>query len=197
MHIGPVHLIFGCRFLGGYDVPQEIFMNSSPLHPSQARLEQPATRIDPVASSRPIARLLALALVATIGVYALSDPSQGQSAPAKAAAAPAKEERSLEGSWSGGGSVSFASGSKEQARCRAHYSRASKNSYRLNATCATASGKAAQSATLQKVGDNRYSGTFYNSEFDISGRIYVILRGSSQSVRLTSGSGSASFRLSR
>ena len=27
---------------------------------------------------------------------------------------------SLEGSWSGGGSVSFASGSREQARCRAH-----------------------------------------------------------------------------
>jgi len=35
----------------------------------------------------------------------------------------------LEGSWSGGGTVSFASGSKEQARCRARYSRAGKDSY--------------------------------------------------------------------
>jgi hypothetical protein len=172
-------------------------MNSSPLHPSQARLEQPATRIDPVASSRPIARLLALALVATIGVYALSDPSQGQSAPAKAAAAPAKEERSLEGSWSGGGSVSFASGSKEQARCRAHYSRASKNSYRLNATCATASGKAAQTATVHRVGENKYSGNFHNPDYDISGTISVIVTGNSQSVRLTSSSGWAHLRLSR
>lgn len=103
----------------------------------------------------------------------------------------------LEGSWSGGGTVRFASGAEEQARCRAHYSRRSNAVYVLRATCATASGRAAQSATLQKVGDNRYSGTFYNSEFDISGRIYVILRGSSQSVRLTSSSGSASFRLSR
>jgi len=103
----------------------------------------------------------------------------------------------LEGSWSGGGTVRFASGAEEQARCRAHYSRRSNAVYVLRATCATASGKAAQSATLQKVGDNRYSGTFYNSEYDISGRIYVILRGSSQSVRLTSSSGSASFRLSR
>ena len=103
----------------------------------------------------------------------------------------------LEGSWSGGGTVRFASGAQEQARCRAHYSRRSNAVYVLRATCATASGKAAQSATLQKVGDNRYSGTFYNSEYDISGRIYVILRGSSQSVRLTSSSGSASFRLSR
>jgi hypothetical protein len=106
-------------------------------------------------------------------------------------------EVGLEGSWSGGGTVRFASGAEEQARCRAHYSRRSAGIYVLRATCATASGKAAQSATLQKVGDNRFSGTFYNSEYDISGRIYVVLRGSSQSVRLTSGSGSASFRLSR
>jgi hypothetical protein len=104
---------------------------------------------------------------------------------------------SLEGSWSGGGTVRFASGGEEQARCRAHYSRRSKSVYVLRATCATASGKAAQSATLQKVGNNRYSGTFYNSEYDISGRIYVVLRGSSQSVLLTSAGGSASIRLSR
>jgi hypothetical protein len=103
----------------------------------------------------------------------------------------------LEGSWTGGGTVRFASGAEEQARCRAHYSRRANAVYVLRATCATASGKAAQNATLQKVGDNRYSGTFYNSEYDISGRIYVILRGSSQSVRLMSGSGSASIRLSR
>ena len=103
----------------------------------------------------------------------------------------------LEGSWSGGGTVRFASGGEERARCRAYYSRRSKAVYVLRATCATASGRAAQSATLQKVGDNRYSGTFYNSEYDISGRIYVILRGASQSVRLTSGSGSASIRLTR
>ena len=111
--------------------------------------------------------------------------------------ASAAQAAGLEGSWSGGGTVRFASGAEEQARCRAHYSRRSAAVYVLRATCATASGRAAQSATLQRVGDNRYSGTFYNSEYDISGRIYVILRGSSQTVRLTSSSGSASFRLSR
>ena len=112
-------------------------------------------------------------------------------------AAPAKEERSLEGSWSGGGSVSFASGSKEQARCRAHYSRASKNSYRLNATCATASGKAAQIATVHRVGENKYSGNFHNPDYDITGTISVVVTGNSQSVRLTSSSGWAHIRLSR
>jgi hypothetical protein len=61
------------------------------------------------------------------------------------AAAPA----GLAGS-SGGGWVSFSSGSKERARCHAHYSRQSETSYSLSATCATASGKASQTATLHK-----------------------------------------------
>ena len=170
-------------------------MNSSPLHPAQACLERRATQAGPAPLRQPISRMLALALVATFGVYGLSNPSHGQSAPAKAA--PAKEDRGLEGSWSGGGSVAFASGSKEQARCRAHYSRASKNSYRVNATCATASGKAAQTATVHKIGENKYSGNFHNPDYDISGTISVIVNGNSQSVRLTSSSGWAHLRLSR
>ena len=170
-------------------------MNSSPLHPAQTCLEQGATRTGPATVRRPIAQMLAFALIATFGVYGLSDPSQGQSSQAKAA--PVKEERSLEGTWSGGGSVSFASGSREQARCRAHYSRASKNSYRVNATCATASGKAAQTATVHKIGENKYSGNFHNPDYDITGTISVIVNGNSQSVRLTSSSGWAHIRLSR
>ena len=170
-------------------------MNSSPLHPAQACLEQGATQSGSATVRRPIAQMLAFALVATFGVYGLSDPSQGQSSPAKAA--PVKEERGLEGTWSGGGSVSFASGSREQARCRAHYSRASKNSYRVNATCATASGKAAQTATVHRIGENKYSGNFHNPDYDISGTISVIVNGNSQSVRLTSSSGWAHIRLSR
>jgi hypothetical protein len=143
--------------------------------------------LGPTATSKPAKRLAGL----TVGLM-LAAGLAGASVPVSAA-----EAAGLEGTWSGGSTVRFASGAEEHARCRAHYSRRSQAVYVLRATCATASGKAAQSATLQKVGDNRYSGTFYNSEFDISGRIYVILRGSSQSVRLTSGSGSASFRLSR
>lgn len=103
----------------------------------------------------------------------------------------------LEGSWSGGGTVSFASGAREQARCRAHYRRAGNNSYAVNATCATASGRAAQTATLRQIGENRYSGSFYNSEYSISGVMHVVVRGSSQTVRLVSDSASAVINLSR
>ena len=103
----------------------------------------------------------------------------------------------LEGSWSGGGTVSFASGAREQARCRARYSPAGRNSYTLSATCATPSGRAAQTATVRRVGENKYSGSFYNSEYSISGVIHIVVRGASQTVRLVSDSGSAFFNLSR
>jgi hypothetical protein len=104
---------------------------------------------------------------------------------------------SLEGSWSGGGTVSSAAGGKEQARCRANFSRAGERSYTINATCATASGKAAQTATVRQVGSNRYSGNFYNSEYSISGVIDIVVHGSSQTVRLMSDSGSGVLNLSR
>jgi hypothetical protein len=103
----------------------------------------------------------------------------------------------LEGSWSGGGSVSFASGSTERARCRAQYRHAGSTSYTLNATCATASGRASQTATVRQVGENRYAGSFYNSEYSISGVINVVVHGRTQTVRLNSDSGSAVINLSR
>ena len=103
----------------------------------------------------------------------------------------------LEGSWSGGGTVSFASGARERARCRAHYRRAGTSSYVVNATCATASGSAAQTATIRQVGANRYSGSFYNSQYSISGVMHVVVRGASQRVQLISDGGSALINLSR
>lgn len=181
-------------------------MNSRPVHRSTARREPGATRARRSASR--LAQLCACALAVTLAMFGLAGPGMGQSDPAKAKteagkgkAEPVKEAKAdvgLEGSWSGGGEVAFAvTGARERARCRAHYSRRSKDSYAMQATCATASGKASQTATVQKVGENRYRGTFHNSEYDITGTIFVVVNGNSQSVRLTSSSGSALFRLSR
>ena len=132
----------------------------------------------------------AVALVAALMLSGLANAGNAQGA--KKLTAP-----SLEGSWSGGGTVSFASGAKEHARCRARYSRAGKDSYTVNATCATASGRAAQTARVRQVGNNRYSGSFYNSEYSISGVIDVVVHGSSQTVRLTGDSASGVLNLSR
>jgi hypothetical protein len=105
--------------------------------------------------------------------------------------------QNLEGSWSGGGNVSMASGAREYARCRARYSRRSNEGYVVNAVCATPSIRAVQTASLRKIADNRFRGTFYNREYGISGTIFVIVRGNTQSVRLTSEAGWASLQLSR
>lgn len=101
----------------------------------------------------------------------------------------------LSGAWSGGGSVSFATGNREKARCRANFSKAGGAGYSMSATCATASGKVSQAASLTKTGANSYSGNFHNSEYNVSGTIRIRVNGSSQSVSLTSDSGSASFSL--
>ena len=66
----------------------------------------------------------ALALAVVLGALSLPCTAQAQQKPA-----------GLEGSWSGSGFVSFASGAKELARCRAHYKRRTNTSYALIATC--------------------------------------------------------------
>ncbi len=103
----------------------------------------------------------------------------------------------LGGSWSGGGWVNFSSGSRERARCRAHYTANSATSYNIHATCATASGSVSQSATVRKTGARSFSGSFFNSQYNVSGTIHVTVHGNSQSVTLSSGSGSASLSLSK
>jgi hypothetical protein len=129
------------------------------------------------------------ALATAVALSGLSRVSNAQD-PKKSSVA------NLEGSWSGGGTVSFASGT-EQVRCRARFSRAGEHSYSVNAICATASGRAAQTAKVRQVSNNRYSGSFYNSEYAISGVIDIVVHGSSQTVRLTSDAGSGILNLSR
>ena len=123
---------------------------------------------------------LGLALAATLAVSTVA-MSETQS-------------EGLAGSWSGGGVVTFVSGDRERARCQAHYSGGG-NSYSVSATCATQSGSVSQTARLRKVGANSYAGSFFNSQYNVSGSIYVTVHGNSQSVSLRSESGSASLTL--
>jgi hypothetical protein len=161
-------------------------------------VERRATRGGSRANRLPqLACALAVSLAVVASISAGNGQEVGKADPTKGNTE-AKLEPGLEGSWKGGGEVAFAvTGSRERARCRAHYVRKTKDSYSMNATCATASGKAAQIATVHRVGENRYRGNFHNPDYDISGTIFVVVNGNSQSVRLTSTSGSALFRLTR
>lgn len=103
---------------------------------------------------------------------------------------------SLAGSWSGGGWVSFASGSKEKARCHARYTGGG-DTYTVSATCATASGKASQTATVYKVSGGRYRGSFVNTQYNVRGSIRVVVHGKSQSISLSGDGASAQLNLSR
>ena len=103
----------------------------------------------------------------------------------------------LEGAWRGAGSISLATGGTEQATCRARYTRRSNEAYGVSAVCATPSARAEQTASLHRIADNTYRGTFYNREYGVSGTILVRLNGKTHNVRLTSEAGSASLKFSR
>ena len=64
---------------------------------------------------------------------------------------------SLEGSWSGGGTVSFA-GREGAGALQGAFQSAGAHSYTVSATCATASGRAAQTATVRQVGKQQILG---------------------------------------
>jgi hypothetical protein len=103
----------------------------------------------------------------------------------------------LDGSWSGGGTVTLSSGAQEQARCRATFRRQTANAFTMSAVCATSSGRATQSGELVRTGANRFSGDFYNPEFGISGRASIVVEGRSMTAILRGGGGSARLSLSR
>ena len=107
------------------------------------------------------------------------------------------EPAEISGSWSGGGSVTFPSGSREKARCRATFSKVSDSYYKVSATCATASGKVDQRANVKRTGANSFAGNFRNADYNMEGTIHISVQGNSQNVTLTSSQASASLRLSR
>ncbi|WP_045836960.1 hypothetical protein [Hyphomicrobium sp. 99] len=103
----------------------------------------------------------------------------------------------LVGTWSGNGSINFSSGSKESARCRAHFAKTGATSYIMSASCATASARVDQSAELTRVGANSYVGSFFNEQYNTGGQIRITVNGRSQSVRLSGEAGTAFFNLSK
>jgi len=115
-----------------------------------------------------------------------------------AVGAPAQSlaEAGLAGSWTGVGTIRLPSGNSEAVRCRVRF-RGSGNSYSMTATCATSSQRAEQTAVLQRVSANRYSGSFHNAEYNYTGAISVTVKGNKASASLSGGEVTGSMRLSR
>lgn len=103
---------------------------------------------------------------------------------------------SLDGTWSGSGEVNPKDGEREAVRCRVQYKRESEKVFGVTATCATRSRKIQQTGKVLKATASTYVGDFYNQSYDVSGRVRVVLQGSTQTVTFRSarGTGSVSLR---
>ena len=104
----------------------------------------------------------------------------------------------LRGSWRGSGTVTFSDGSQQRATCRANFKPGGgQGAYDATASCSSQSGTVTQEAFVRGRGGS-YRGTFYNPQFDMTGRIQLSLSGGGTMVaRLSSQRGSAVIRLSR
>jgi hypothetical protein len=103
---------------------------------------------------------------------------------------------SLEGSWSGTGTVSY-KGSTDQVRCRVRYTRAGGSAYTYTSTCATENGRYELVGQISSSGGNRYTGSVESTSHKGGGRVLLIHNGRSLSVTVTSNIGSAKLRFSR
>jgi len=103
----------------------------------------------------------------------------------------------LQGTWSGMGYVKPTDGQRETVSCHVSYSPEGSKVVAVSATCASGSTTIHQTGQLSLVTPNRYVGDFYNSDYDISGRIRVSVSGSWQTVTFSGARGSGSLSLSK
>ena len=103
----------------------------------------------------------------------------------------------LSGTWVGNGYVEPSEGARERVRCRVTYSPRGTKIVGVEARCASASATIRQTGELVKVNDSRYVGDFSNVQFNISGRVRVIIDGGTQTVTFSSASGGGQMTLRR
>jgi hypothetical protein len=101
----------------------------------------------------------------------------------------------IDGTWSGGGYVKPTDGKRERVSCRVTYRRQTPKVFSVSAVCASTSTQIRQSGEVLKVTANTYVGDLFNSEYNISGRVRIRVKGRRQSVSFRSSSGSGSMTL--
>jgi hypothetical protein len=93
---------------------------------------------------------------------------------------------SLEGNWSGSGTVQQTQGPAEKLRCRINYKRETDKVFSLRAKCATTSNQINQTGELLKINAGLYVGEFYIASYDIGGRIRIVIEGTVQTMTFKS-----------
>ncbi len=103
----------------------------------------------------------------------------------------------LGGTWAGSGFIAPVGAERQRVRCVVRYDRRSSRVFGVRATCASSSGSIRQTGELLQIRRNLYAGDFYNQQFDIGGRIRVIVRGGRQTVTFSSSDGAGQLTLRR
>ena len=115
-------------------------------------------------------------------------------------AASASAAASIIGSWSGRGSVTLIpSGQVEPVSCRVSYEKGDDRgkTFVLHATCATTAGTFAQSGRVVKLSSSKYTGRLYSDQYAVSGDLIISVRGSRQTVRVSSAKARGVLKLNK
>ena len=102
---------------------------------------------------------------------------------------------SLEGNWSGGGYLKPNNGEREIVRCRVKYIKYTEKLYEADGKCAHTSGTIYQSGQLTRVSATRFAGDLFNSQYKVSGKVRVVIKGKKQTVTFLSSKGSGKLSL--
>ncbi len=103
----------------------------------------------------------------------------------------------IEGSWSGSGTVRLASGHVEPVRCRISYQESTGRTFVIRANCSHANGTFEQSGRVVKLGASQYSGRLYSNQYDVAGNLRITVNGGRQTLRAFSDKGTAQLNLKK
>lgn len=110
---------------------------------------------------------------------------------------PASAATALAGEWSGEGTVTQTEGPTEKVRCRVSYKQESATVYGVTAECASTSKMTKQIGELLEVRPGVYTGEFNLTQYDVSGRVRVVVDGETQTVTFKSPRGEGEVILNR
>ena len=103
----------------------------------------------------------------------------------------------LAGEWSGEGTVTQTEGPTEKVRCRVSYKQESAKVFGVVAQCASTSKMMKQIGELLEVRPGVYTGEFLLTQYDVSGRVRVVVEGETQTVTFKSPRGEGEVILNR
>jgi hypothetical protein len=106
----------------------------------------------------------------------------------------------LEGSWAGEGVVQTRSGEPETVTCKVYYWQTSETVHEVAANCTSPSFEFQQIGELTTVREGRYVGEFENAQYQIHGKLRVLISGedpNNQAVTFTSDEATGAFELKR